>query len=183
MKSQVNKMIEFDSSYNNYSNKKGIYKDLYKAIDAEQKKKDTFASFRPRKGIYRDLYRHIEEEKALPKKSTNINKCFKNFGEGFVSSVKSIFETPRDFVVGMALVVIEWLLSAKQHLHTFAKLGKIAAVAQLGFSANEIRHENPEESCYYAGSGLSSFGFSNKYTGLLNCLSVIKTLIKDDDGR
>lgn len=48
----------------NYSNKKGIYKDLYKAIDAE---KQSPKPIRERKGIYKDLYQHIEPQKESKK--------------------------------------------------------------------------------------------------------------------
>lgn len=44
-----------------YSNKKGIYKDLYKQIDSDNKKKAGESSqTRRRKGIYVELYRQIE---------------------------------------------------------------------------------------------------------------------------
>lgn len=64
-----------------YSNRKGIYKDLYRAIDTENKKKekkdDPFKAFRQRKGIYVDLYRQLEEDKAavkFTKSKNNIEK-------------------------------------------------------------------------------------------------------------
>jgi hypothetical protein len=43
-----------------YSNKKGIYKNLYSQIDSDNKKTkaETCSNRRP-KGIYRDLYQHI----------------------------------------------------------------------------------------------------------------------------
>lgn len=46
-------------------NKKGIYKDLYRTIEAEKTKEDqqdNNISIRERKGIYKDLYRTIESE-------------------------------------------------------------------------------------------------------------------------
>lgn len=46
-----------------YSNRKGIYKDLYREIDADNKKKkpDIDSNIRrPKKGIYVELYRQIE---------------------------------------------------------------------------------------------------------------------------
>ncbi len=49
----------------NYSNKKGIYKDLYKTIDADKKKKEVSMASRPRKGIYKNLYKQIEEDKKI----------------------------------------------------------------------------------------------------------------------
>lgn len=46
-----------------YSNKKGIYQDLYREIDAKNKKKETSQIKRQPRGIYKDLYRTIESEK------------------------------------------------------------------------------------------------------------------------
>lgn len=43
-----------------YSNKKGIYKNLYIEINSENKKKDTYQARKPKKGIYVELYKHIE---------------------------------------------------------------------------------------------------------------------------
>lgn len=44
-----------------YSNKKGIYKNLYLEIDSDNKKKAAEASYYKRspKGIYRDLYKQL----------------------------------------------------------------------------------------------------------------------------
>ena len=47
-----------------YSNRKGIYKDLYREIDADNKKKELSKAKRQPKGIYRDLYEHILEFKG-----------------------------------------------------------------------------------------------------------------------
>lgn len=52
-----------------YSNKKGIYQDLYREIDAENKKKETSQIKRHPKGIYKDLYRTLETEKTSFKAS------------------------------------------------------------------------------------------------------------------
>jgi hypothetical protein len=45
-----------------YTDKKGIYKDLYRTIEAEKQPQQTCQS-RERKGIYKDLYRTLETEK------------------------------------------------------------------------------------------------------------------------
>lgn len=46
-----------------YSNKKGIYKDLYRQIDSDKNKKTKEEShIRQRKGIYVELYNHIENK-------------------------------------------------------------------------------------------------------------------------
>lgn len=52
-----------------YSNKKGIYKDLYREIDADNKKKEASQAPKPKKGIYVNLYRQLEEDKILHFKS------------------------------------------------------------------------------------------------------------------
>ena len=159
-----------DCNSNHYSNKRGIYRDFYRVINAENKE-ETFKAFKQRKGIYRDIYKHIEAEN---RNKTTLNECFNSFGNGFVSSLKSMFQTPKDFIIGIGLVFFEWFLSTKKQLHIFSKLGKIAGVAQLLLSITEIYNKkNVADSCYYAGSGISSLGFSHKYTGLLNCFSLL----------
>lgn len=54
-------MVNCDSSY--YSDKKGIYKDLYRTINEGKRP----AISRSKKGIYRHLYRQLEEDKKPPK--------------------------------------------------------------------------------------------------------------------
>lgn len=44
-----------------YTDKRGIYKDLYRTIDSENKKEKPVK--RQRKGIYTNLYMRLEEEK------------------------------------------------------------------------------------------------------------------------
>lgn len=46
-----------------YTNRKGIYSDLYKEIEAENKKKEASQIRKPKKGIYVELYRQIERDK------------------------------------------------------------------------------------------------------------------------
>jgi len=49
---------------NFHPNKKGIYKDMYRAIDAENNKRQKVLIVpRQKKGIYKDLYRQMEEDK------------------------------------------------------------------------------------------------------------------------
>lgn len=55
----------------NYSNKKGIYSDLYREIDADNKKKDASAARKPRKGIYVQLYKQIEFKNNERKNDSN----------------------------------------------------------------------------------------------------------------
>lgn len=47
-----------------YTDKKGIYRDLYRTIEAEKQTHQTFQP-KPRKGIYKDLYKHLDEEKQI----------------------------------------------------------------------------------------------------------------------
>lgn len=53
----------------NYSNRKGIYRDLYREIDADNNKKKkmdaAYQTPRAKKGIYKDLYRQLEEDKSV----------------------------------------------------------------------------------------------------------------------
>lgn len=46
-----------------YSDKKGIYKDLYRTLDSDKQKENAIQSSRQRKGIYKNLYRQLEEDK------------------------------------------------------------------------------------------------------------------------
>lgn len=43
-----------------HTNKRGIYKDLYKEIESNNKKKEASQVKKPRKGIYIELYKQIE---------------------------------------------------------------------------------------------------------------------------
>lgn len=46
-----------------YPNKKGIYQDLYREIDSDNKKKIKESEKRTPKGIYKNLYAQIKNEK------------------------------------------------------------------------------------------------------------------------
>ncbi|MEI7474969.1 MAG: hypothetical protein WCK67_09350 [bacterium] len=153
----------------NYSSKKGIYRDLYRTIHLDNKK-EVSPAFRERKGIYKDIYSNIE----LNNSELNINQCFDSFGNGFVSSLKSIFKSPKDFVTGLSLISLEWYLSTKKQLHIFSKLGKVAGVAQILCAINEmINKKDMTNACYNLGSGISSLVFGSKYTGLINCFGLV----------
>lgn len=54
-----------------YTNKKGIYKDLYREIDSDNKKKDATLTRKPRKGIYVELYKQIEFKNNENKEKQN----------------------------------------------------------------------------------------------------------------
>jgi len=46
-----------------YANRKGIYSDLYREIDAENNRKDASKARKPKKGIYVNLYKQLENDK------------------------------------------------------------------------------------------------------------------------
>lgn len=70
-----------------YSSKKGIYKDLYREIDADNRKKakeeEASLASRPKKGIYVNLYRQIEEDKAVSFKSKKEENKEKNIWHSY----------------------------------------------------------------------------------------------------
>jgi hypothetical protein len=43
-----------------HSNRKGIYRDLYRELDSDNRKNEAAKIKKPRKGIYVNLYNHIE---------------------------------------------------------------------------------------------------------------------------
>jgi len=47
----------------NYSNRRGIYKDLYRELDSDNKKKVASQARKPRKGIYVSLYHQLEKDR------------------------------------------------------------------------------------------------------------------------
>ena len=53
-----------------YSNRKGIYKDLYREIDSDNKKKNASQARRPKKGIYVEMYKQIEFKNNERKKDS-----------------------------------------------------------------------------------------------------------------
>jgi len=54
-----------------FTNRKGIYKDLYREIDSDNKKKEVSQARRPKKGIYVELYNQIEFKNNERKKKQN----------------------------------------------------------------------------------------------------------------
>ncbi len=59
-----------------YSDKKGIYKDLYRTLDSDRQAESAIKCSRQRKGIYKNLYRQLEEDKV----TFNQNQQAKNDG-------------------------------------------------------------------------------------------------------
>lgn len=64
-----------------YSNKKGIYKDLYREIDSDNKNKELSQAKKARKGIYTELYKQIQfENNENPPETNNLYAlAFKKF--------------------------------------------------------------------------------------------------------
>lgn len=93
-----------DSNY--YSNKKGIYKDLYKALDADKKPKEIFKNFSAKKGIYKDLYRQIEEDKKAKKRDNFIHKFpFKSLA--YISNIGEAIKP----IIGLLLARLSYIPS------------------------------------------------------------------------
>lgn len=57
-----------------YSNRKGIYKDLYREIDTDKKKQKEDSAKKPPKGIYANLYSQFEVEKTAFKNNKKEKK-------------------------------------------------------------------------------------------------------------
>lgn len=99
-----------------YSNKKGIYKDLYREIDADnkRKKKEEEASLasRPKKGIYVDLYRQLEEEKAVNFKSNEEKNSEENIWHTYplkgMAYSNDLGEAMRP-IIGAFLAKLSWI--------------------------------------------------------------------------
>lgn len=82
-----------------YSNKKGIYKDLYREIDSENNKKkktnEKSQLIKPKKGIYRELYKQIELEKTAFKNNEKHKK--KNFLLILQKMINTVFSRMTSF--------------------------------------------------------------------------------------
>lgn len=81
-----------------YSNRKGIYKDLYREIDSDNKKKTSLKG--SPKGIYKDLYRQIEQETIAFKnnennKQGNFFQSIKKKANYVLSKVSYVFSSAR----------------------------------------------------------------------------------------
>lgn len=81
-----------------YSNRKGIYKDLYREIDSDNKKKrfDMDSNVRrPRKGIYVELYKQIDFKNSEQRSDQNnlYLLAFKKFVKNTLSRVTYFFSS------------------------------------------------------------------------------------------
>jgi len=110
-----------------YTNRKGIYKDLYREIDANNKRrleKESFQSKKPNKGIYVALYRQLEDDKQKLALKNNERKnspnnlyilAFKKFIND-VSSKVSYFLSSTTGEVKMLIVA---LIVAKKPINSY----------------------------------------------------------------
>lgn len=57
-----------------HANKRGIYKDLYREIDADNKKREISQAKKPNKGIYIGLYKQFEHDKNMALKGSQKDK-------------------------------------------------------------------------------------------------------------
>ena len=98
-----------------YTNRKGIYKDLYREIDSNNKKKESSQVKRPPKGIYRNLYKHIEGFKGKEDKQRSplyfgfLPAIQKSFSFAF-SRASSIFSSARSEI---KMLIVACLIAKK----------------------------------------------------------------------
>lgn len=101
----------------NCSNRKGIYRDLYREIDSDNKKKDASKARKPRKGIYVEFYEQIEFKN---------NECNNNqnnlYGLAFKKLINDITSKASYFfscVAGEARMLILALIVAKKPINSY----------------------------------------------------------------
>lgn len=103
-----------------YSNRKGIYKDLYREIDADNKKtkSDIDSSIRrPRKGIYVELYKQIGFKNNESKNDSNnfYALAFKKF----INDVSSSFSRFFSLATGEVKMLILACMVAKKPINDY----------------------------------------------------------------
>lgn len=83
------------SLQSDYSNRKGIYKDLYREIDSDNQKRDASQTIKPRKGIYVEMYKQIEFKNNESKKNSNglYALAFKKLIKDFFSKISFFFSS------------------------------------------------------------------------------------------
>ncbi|MFA7658465.1 MAG: hypothetical protein WCY19_03435 [Candidatus Gastranaerophilaceae bacterium] len=76
-----------------YSNRKGIYKDLYREIDSDNKKREAAQVRKPKKGIYIELYKQIEfkNNERKNEQSSLYSLAFKKFVKDVFSRIFYFF--------------------------------------------------------------------------------------------
>ena len=100
-----------------YSNRKGIYKDLYREIDSNNKKKDVSLARKPKKGIYVEIYKQIEFKNSDSKKETNslYIQAFKKLVKDISSRIAYCFTA----ATGLLKMFIMALLVAKKPINGY----------------------------------------------------------------
>lgn len=100
-----------------YANKKGIYKNLYKEIDSDNKKKkaEEVSSKRSPKGIYKDLYEQInsftgQENKQKETWDINLLKFISKRINFIFSKASCFFSTTK---VEIKMLIIACILAKK----------------------------------------------------------------------
>lgn len=104
-----------------YSNRKGIYRDLYREIDADNNKKklekDTSQAQKPRKGIYVELYKHIEFKNNDHK--NNQNNLYILTLKKFVADISSRIVYFFSVATGEIKMLILALMVAKKPINSY----------------------------------------------------------------
>lgn len=100
-----------------YSNRKGIYKDLYREIDSDNKKQDASLARKPRKGIYVELYKQIEFKNNERKNSQNnlYGLAFKKLINDITSKASYFFSC----AAGEVRMLIIAVLVAKKPINSY----------------------------------------------------------------
>lgn len=100
-----------------YSNRKGIYKDLYREIDSDNKKKDASQTRKPKKGIYVEMYKQIEfTNNERKNKQPNLYVlALKKLINDITSKASCILSS----VVGEARMLILAMMVAKKPINSY----------------------------------------------------------------
>lgn len=104
-----------------YSNKRGIYKDLYREIESDKNKKkkaeNTHLARKPKKGIYVELYRQIEFKNNERKNNSNnlYILAFKKFINDVSSSIARFFSS----ATGEVKMLIVAYMVAKKPINSY----------------------------------------------------------------
>jgi len=105
----------------NYSNKKGIYRDLYREIDSDKKKKklenESSQIRKPKKGIYVEIYKQIEFKNDNSRKDNNnlYILAFKKLVKDISSKIAYFFSA----ATGVLKMFIVALLVAKKPINNY----------------------------------------------------------------
>lgn len=118
-----------------YSNKKGIYSDLYREIESENKKKkvNELSSKRRPKGIYKDLYIQIENKEKEDRKRTSL---YNKFVQSIQKMINLIFSKASYFASSVKgeikMLTVAWMV-AKKPIRSYIE--------------NRIKYQNINQDC------------------------------------